>query len=814
MYADIVLPLALAPLTYGVPSDMEEQLNVGCRVTVQLGKRKLYAGIVIDIHNNKPDSYEVKNILSAIDNLPIVTPLQIRFWLWMADYYMCTLGEVMTASLPSGLKMESETKLIFYKQPDDYSELNDTEREILAHLENKSTQTVDSLAKVVGKKNILGLLAGLQEKGLIGSGEHLKHTYKPKLEAYVKLSPSIGNEEQLNEVLLSLKRAKKQEALLLHYLSFAGEIKFSSPPFFSKKELLKGKPELQAALKACVDKGLLVQEMVEVARLSAQAEATKPIAGLTQSQEIAFNQIKELFADKDVVLLHGITSSGKTEIYLQLIKEQLEQGRQVLYLLPEIALTFQLINRLRGVFGDRVGVYHSRYSDAERVEVFQSIGKRYDIVIGARSSVFLPFASLGLIIVDEEHDGSYKQQDPAPRYNARDAAVVLAGMHGAKVLLGTATPSVESYYNAQVGKYGLAQLQERYGNAVLPIIETVNMLTARKKQRVTSHFSQSLLEEIEKSLANKEQVILFQNRRGFSPFIQCNDCGYIPQCTQCNVSLTYHKQSNQLRCHYCGYSQPMPHCCSSCGSTNIETKGFGTEKIEEELSYIFKDAHIRRLDLDSVRTKNAYEETIASFENGETDILVGTQMVTKGLDFDKVSLVGILNADNMLNFPDFRAHERSFQLLTQVCGRAGRRQKQGLALIQTSNPSHPIIRYVVKGNYEGMFSEQLEERKTFCYPPFYRLIAITLKHKDIVVVNSAAKELAQVMRQRFGNRVLGPEAPLINRIQNRYINVIMLKLERNANLANAKKLLQRCVTAVMAIPKYKSLSVVPDVDPY
>lgn len=814
MFAAVVLPLALSPLTYGVPLGLEEQVQVGCRVTVQLGKRKLYAGIVIGLYDSKPTEYEIKDILSVIDSEPLATLQQVKFWQWLADYYMCTLGEVMAASLPSGLKMESETKLVFYKQPDSYGILTDTERELLVLLESKTGQTVDSLVKQVGKSNIFKQLQSLQDKGLIGADERLKAAYKPKYEAYIKLNPSISSEEQLGEVLLSLKRAKKQEALLLHYLSFAGDRDSSLFPFILKKDLLAERPDLQPALKACIDKGILVQEMVEVTRLTTQDEAIEPFPDLTEAQTVAFNQVNELFAGKDVVLLHGVTSSGKTEIYFHLIKEQLDQRKQVLYLLPEIALTFQLINRLRSVFGDRVGVYHSRYSDAERVEVFQSLGKRYDIIIGARSSVFLPFTKLGLIIVDEEHDGSYKQQDPAPRYHARDAAVMLAGIHGAKVLLGTATPAIESYYNAQAGKYGLVQLKERFGCAVLPAIETVNMLTARKKQKVTSHFSQLLLEEIEQSLSGNEQVILFQNRRGFSPFIQCNDCGHIPQCTQCNVSLTYHKQSNQLRCHYCGYSLPMPHSCPSCSSSNIETKGFGTEKVEEELSYIFKDARIRRLDLDSVRTKNAYEETIVSFENGETDILVGTQMVTKGLDFDKVSLVGILNADNMLSFPDFRAHERCFQLLTQVCGRAGRRQKQGKALIQTGNPSHPVIRHVIRGDYDEMFNEQLYERKLFCYPPFYRLINITLKHKDITVVNAAAKELANAMRAKFGNRVLGPEAPLINRIQNRYISVIMLKLERNAKLYEAKKQLQSCIAAVQAITKYKPLAVVADVDPY
>ncbi|MDR0660508.1 MAG: primosomal protein N' [Prevotellaceae bacterium] len=814
MFADIVLPLNLSPLTYGVPFELEGQIKVGCRVTVQLGKRKLYAGIIIKIHSNKPQGYEVKDILSIIDEDPLVSAHQIQLWQWMADYYMCTLGEVMSASLPSGLKMESETKLMFCKQPDDYSTLNDAERVVLAQLENKIGQTVEALARVVGKKNILSTIQQLQNKGLVDADEWLKASYKPKVEVYVRLSSSINSEERLNDILLSLKRAKKQETLLLHYLSFTHSIDFSLPPFISKKDLLREKPELQSVLKACVDKGILVQESVEVARLSASTENIESIAELTETQLAVFNQIKNLFAAKDVVLLHGITSSGKTEIYFQLIKEQLDQGKQVLYLLPEIALTFQLINRLRNIFGDRVGVSHSRYSDAERVEVFRSLGKRYDIIIGARSSVFLPFTSLGLIIVDEEHDGSYKQQDPAPRYNARDTAVVLASIHSAKVILGTATPSIESYYNAQTGKYGLVRLKERFGNAVLPVIETVNMLTARKKQRVTNHFSQQLLEEIEECLKNKEQVILFQNRRGFSPFIQCNDCGYIPQCIQCNVSLTYHKQSNQLRCHYCGYSQPMPNSCSSCGSTNIETKGFGTEKAEEELSYIFKDAHIRRLDLDSVRSKNAYEEVIALFESGDTDILVGTQMVTKGLDFDKVSLVGILNADNMLNFPDFRVHERSFQLLTQVCGRAGRREKQGKAIIQTTNPSHPIIRYVVQGDYERMYKEQIEERKLFFYPPFYRLINTTLKHKDISVVNSAAKELARLMRLKFGKRVLGPESPLINKIQNRYISVILLKLERNTNLYDAKKLLQNCIATVLSDSRFKSLSIVPDVDLY
>ncbi len=813
MFVDIILPLAIAPLTYSVPLALQGSVHEGCRVAVQLGKRKIYAGIIYNIHHNKPKDYEVKDILSVIDGIPLVSSMQLKFWQWMADYYLCTIGEVMVAALPAGLKMESETKLSFEQLPDNYNELSDMERCMLLALQEKKGATVEALSKIVGRKNIFTPLQSLLEKGLISADEQLKSSYKPKEEQYIRLHPNINSDERLNEVVASLRRAKKQEELLLHYVSLADFIDPANPPLIKKKELLAEKPELQAALKSCIDKGILQQIAVTTSRLSAYSDELQPMAELNEPQQKALEQIKAIFEAKDVALLHGVTSSGKTELYLQLIEEQLQQGKQVLYLLPEIALTVQIINRLCAVFGNRVGVYHSRYNNRERVEIYQSLGKQYDVIIGARSSVFLPFQNLGLVIVDEEHESSYKQQDPAPRYHARDVAIMLAHLHGAKTLLGTATPSIESYYNAQTGKYGLVMLTERFGDARLPIVETVNMLSARKKNRIVGHFSQQLVEEMTACVEQKEQVILFQNRRGFSPFIQCNDCGYIPQCKYCNVSLTYHKQSAQLRCHYCGYSIPMPNACSSCGSAAMETKGFGTEKVEEELSYILKDATIRRLDLDAARSRSAYEETIASFERGETDVLVGTQMVTKGLDFDRVSLVGILNADNMLSFPDFRAHERSFQLMMQVCGRAGRRQKQGKALIQTSNPSHPIIRQVVKHDYETMYHSQLKDRKDFCYPPFFRLISITLKHRDASTVNAAAAELASIMRFKFGTRVLGPQAPIVNRVQNKYINSILLKLDRAGAVHEAKQVLLKCIAAIKATPKYKSVVVQPDVDP-
>lgn len=813
MFVDIILPLAIQPLTYSVPNELMGEVQVGCRVAVQLGKRKLYAGIVQHIHESKPLAYEVKDILSLIDSKPLVSARQLNFWQWIADYYLCTIGEVLTAVLPSGLKMESETKLLFIQNPENYGDLSDSERYLLATLEAKRSLTVDELAKKVDKKNILSPLQSLLNKGLISADEHLRNSYKTKAELYIQLHPDIATEDKLNDTLLQLKRAKNQEALLLDYLAQCGELDFNNPSLVAKKELLKENPAYQTALKACIDKRILQQVQVEGSRLAKIDEASKPNPTLSPAQQVALDEIKRHFQTKDTVLLHGITSSGKTELYIHLIEEQLQQGRQVLYLLPEIALTVQLLTRLQQVFGDRVGMYHSRYNDSERSELFQTLNQRYDVILGARSSIFLPFNNLGLVIVDEEHETSYKQQDPAPRYHARDTATMLAIQHGAKVLLGSATPSIETYYNASTGKYGLVQLNERYNNAELPIIETVNMLTARKKQQVVSHFSRQLLDEMSERIASKEQIILFQNRRGFSPFIQCNSCGHIPQCAYCNVSLTYHKQVSRLSCHYCGFTTPMPHACTACGSTDIETKGFGTEKVEEELSYILKDARIRRLDLDAVRAKNAYEQTIASFENGETDILVGTQMVVKGLDFENVSLVGILNADSMLNMPDFRAHERSFQLMTQVCGRAGRRQKQGKALIQTSTPSHPIIRYVVRNNYDEMYQSQLAERREFGYPPFYRLVNITLKHREAATVNAAAAELANRLRLTFGKCVLGPQAPLINRIQSRYISLIMVKLERGTAINEAKRVLKGCIEKILAEPRYKSVTVQPNVDP-
>lgn len=823
LFVDIILPLALPKLyTYSVPNELVNELKVGVRVTVQFGKKKLYSAIVHRIHSNPPEAYQTKDILQVIDAEPLVSGIQLKFWEWMASYYMCPLGDVMKAALPSGLKMESETILSVNSEVEYEKIYSDNEAEVLALFDDVHNLTVQQLAAKANVRNPLGVVKSLLEKGALTIHESMEPAFKPKLEAYVRLHSRIKTDSDVNQLFADLERAPAQQKLLMAFLSITTATKSTFTGWVPKKELLEKAQVSASSFSSLVEKNVFEVETREVSRLNEDDDNSSATVLLSEVQQEAYASTLSHFSEKNVVLLHGVTSSGKTEIYIQLITEMLAQGKQVLYLLPEIALTAQIINRLKRFFGNRVGVYHSKFSDNQRVEVYQSLladgndstKPAYDIVLGVRSSVFLPFRRLGLVIVDEEHENTYKQFNPAPRYHARDAAIVLASFFNAKVLLGTATPSVESYYNAQVDKYGLVQLNQRYKDVSLPEVVVVDTLMARKRKQMKSLFSPQLIDSIGETLAKGEQVILFQNRRGYSPFVECEECAWVPQCEHCAVSLTLHKNSNQLVCHYCGYSIPTLNTCLACGSTRISTKGFGTEKVEDELSIFFPNAVIERMDMDTTRSRKSYERILSDFESGRIDILVGTQMVTKGLDFDRVSLVGILNADNLLNFPDFRAYERSFQLMSQVSGRAGRRDRQGMVIIQTSKPDHPVIQQVVKNDFLSLFREQLVERNQYRYPPYYRLVRISIKHRNENTAGVAAKQLADNLRVFFKGRVLGPEPPQIFRVQNLFIEDILLKLERNLALPKAKDVIVQEINRIKEYKPYGSLFVSVDVDPY
>ena len=782
------------------------------RVAVSFGKSKIYTGIVAEIHNTSPTAYEAKDIYQILDDVPLVNELQLRHWHWVADYYMCSLGEVMRSALPSAFLLESETLVLHNKQFTDEEPLTDDEFLIVEALQHQSSLKIDKISDILDKKRVLPILHQLLEKGAILLQEELFDQYKPKLVKYIRLSEVYNNENKMNDLLDSLTRAKKQRELVLTYFSIHATYK--KP--IKVKELKEKSGCSNAVLKALVDKGVFDLYHIQVDRVSFDSEITN-IKNLTNDQNITFNKIKDFFKEKEVTLLHGITSSGKTEIYAKLIDEVLKNGKQVLYLLPEIALTTQLINRLQKYFGDRISVFHSKYSMNERVEVWQNVLHKKDkaqLVLGARSSVFLPFDDLDLIIVDEEHETSYKQFDPAPRYHARDAAIVLANIHKAKVLLGSATPSIESYYNSQAGKYGLVELNRRFGNVLLPEIELVDIKEGYRKKRMTGHFSERLLLLIREALVQKEQIILFQNRRGYSPIVECTTCGVAPQCPNCDVSLTFHKFRNELRCHYCGYNRTMPQTCAACGNATLDTKGFGTEQIELELKELFTEHKIGRMDLDTTRGKYGYEKIINVFQAQEIDILVGTQMLSKGLDFENVSLVGVLNADNMLNFPDFRAHERSFQMLTQVSGRAGRAQKRGKVAIQTFNPYHQILQQVTMNDYATMYKEQLEDRRQYHYPPIIRLIKITLKHKDYTKVDMASQWLAKSMVNTFGDSILGPSSPAISRIRNQHIKTILIKISKKKSLKQSKSAIQKIKNGFQSISEFRSVRFNIDVDNY
>lgn len=814
-YVDVILPLPLPKcFTYSLPDEYAEDVKIGCRVVVPFGRKKYYTAIVRNVHYCAPTDYEVKEVSALLDADPVLLPQQFSFWEWIADYYLCTQGDVYKAALPSGLKLESET--IVEYNPDFEAEAPLTEREqrILDLLSADRQQCVTKLEKDSGLKNILTVIKSLLDKEAIFVKEELKRTYKPKMEARVRLAGKVS-EKQLHILFDLLSRAPKQLTLLMKYVECSRLLSGETPVEISRKELLQQANVSSAILNGLVEKKIFEIYYHEIGRLQADCQSVMPLNPLNSFQQRAHDEIVASFREKNVCLLYGVTASGKTEIYIHLIEETIRQGKQVLYLLPEIALTTQITERLQRVFGSRLGIYHSKFPDAERVEIWQKqLGAaNYDIILGVRSSVFLPFQNLGLVIVDEEHETTYKQQDPAPRYHARNAAIVLAMMYGAKTLLGTATPSIETWQNAVAGKYGFVQLKERYKEIQLPEIVPVDIKELYRKKRMVGPFSPLLIQYMREALDQKEQVILFQNRRGFAPMIECRVCGWVPKCQNCDVSLTYHKGINQLTCHYCGYTYQVPVRCPACDGTELTNRGFGTEKIEDDIKVIFPEAKVARMDLDTTRTRSAYEKIIADFEQGKTDILIGTQMVSKGLDFDHVSVVGILNADTMLNYPDFRSYERAFQLMAQVAGRAGRKNKRGRVVLQTKSIDHPIIHQVIANNYEGMVDGQLAERQMFHYPPYYRLVYVYLKNKNEGLLEQMAAVMGDKLRAVFGNRVLGPDKPPVARVQTLYIRKIVLKVEHTAPMARARELLLRIQREMLEDDRFRSLIVYYDVDP-
>ena len=824
-YADILLPLALpGTFTYRIPPTLRKPLVRGQRVAVPLGKQKYYTGIVERLHDDKPTgTIAVKEIAEVLDEVPIVFPLQLDFWNWMSSYYLCTSGEVMKAALPSGLKLESETQL--FRNPDYCADidLSECEEKLLNSLHSDKGLRIDHIAKTTGISNPLTTLRKLVECGAVRVEEKLMRAYRPKTEVHVRLGQHFQSEQRLHELMDSLHRTPKQLQMLVAYLELSGFESaktldnFSLLSEVSKTRLMQRCYGGDAVLAALRRKGVLETYDFEIRRIqSPQATPNLPERPLSDAQVCACREIATCFQEKNVCLLHGVTSSGKTEVYIQLIKREIAAGRQVLFLLPEIALTTQITNRLGRVFGEQMGVYHSKFPDAERVELWQKqlTEKAFPLILGVRSSLFLPYRNLGLIIVDEEHETSYKQQDPAPRYQARDAALVLARQYGAKVLLGTATPSLESYRNATaLGKYGLVTLSTRFGDVQLPEIIVEDIKELKRKKLMTSPFSPRLTEEVRKALAEGGQAILFYNRRGYAPVMECRSCGWTPHCTACDVPLTFHQRIHRMVCHYCGTVYDVPKQCPQCEYTELRDIGYGTEKIESAVEACFPEARIARMDLDTTRTRTAYEKIINDFQQGKTNLLIGTQMVTKGLDFDRVRVVGILNADQMLSQPDFRAYERAFHMMSQVAGRAGRRGRRGMVILQTRQPNLPLITQTAEGDYTAMYTSQMVEREMFRYPPVVRLINIYLKHRDERTCEAAAAQFAAWLRPHFPNALLGPDRPAVGRIQSLHIRKLMLKVDPQLPPAGVRRTLQAARTALLNLPSFKSVLLYFDVDP-
>lgn len=810
LYADVVLPLPLQGLyTYSIPAEFQDSIKEGSRVIVQFGKKKFYTAIVFKLQKQKINDLPVKEITTLLEDFPIVTDFQLKFWEWIAMYYMCSLGDVYRAALPSALKLESETRILLNSDFIAERPFTETELKVFYSLSETKPLTITEIQKLSGITNVVPYIKQLVDLNAACISEDLQDAYSAKKQAIVQL-PSKCTEEDLNTIIESLSRAKKQQHLFstFVYLNECSDI-------VTKKQLLEESNTSPTVLSELVKKGILEITDQEISRFDYGKTNLDSAYTLNTYQEKALEEINESFKEKDVTLLHGVTSSGKTEIYIQLIKDTISKGQQVLYLLPEIALTTQITNRLKLVFGNKLAVYHSKFSDNERAEVWNSLIKNSEVqvVLGARSAIFLPFNNLDLIIVDEEHESSYKQQDPAPRYNARNAAIMLGNICNVKVLLGTATPAIETYNNSLSGRYGLVNLTKRHEDIELPHIEVINIKELRRKKQMKSILSPPLTDKIKEALSKKEQIILFQNRRGFSSLLECKNCSWTPHCQHCDVSLTYHKSQRLMICHYCGSTYNVPSVCPECQTPTLDNLGYGTERIEEEVSEIFPDASLARMDFDTTRGKKSYERIISDFENGATNILIGTQMVSKGLDFDNVCAVGILNADNLLNYPDFRAYERAFQLMTQVSGRAGRKNKQGTVFLQTSHPANSVITFVKHNDYESFYRQQMEERKIFRYPPFFRLINIVLRGRDGSLVDNASKQLSLSLKETFGDRILGPSKPPVSRIQSLYICHIMIKIENQASIQKVRENIFYHQNKILSNPIFKSILLHYDVDP-
>ena len=820
LFADVILPVPIPKyFTYRVPALLATEVQVGSRVIVPFGQRKVLTAIVATLHGNAPENYVPKYILELLDDTPMVTPFQIKMFAWMAEYYMCHVGEVMNIALPSGLKISSLSRLQL--RPDANSEgkkFTDKELKLLAFLKDGESPTYEEASEAIDTENIYQVIKSLIVKDMVLVFEEVRDRYQPKMLKKIRLTQTYLTKGEQDKLMKKLEKCPRQSDILLAYLR-------QVPVFrdWTLNEHGYPKPQLQniesfsdSALRTLIKNDVFEEFEIVVSRFEEYDFEPSYIVRLSEAQQQAMTSVMQAFDSQPVVLLQGVTGSGKTEIYIELIQKVLASGSQVLFLLPEIALTTQIVSRLRKVFGSAMGVYHSKFSDNERVEVWQGIiSGRFSFVVGVRSAIFLPFDNLGLIIVDEEHETSYKQQDPAPRYHARDMALVIARLQHCKVLLGSATPSIETYYQARSGKYGLVQLKERFGNASLPTIELANIKDERKLKINKGYFTAQLLEGMKAALDRKEQIILFQNRRGYSPYMTCKECAWIPDCKNCDVSLTYHLQAHTLRCHYCGYEEPPPKRCTVCGSTRIETIGLGTERIEDDLKLHFPEARVQRMDLDTTRSKYGYQQIINDFEQHNIDILVGTQMISKGLDFDNVSLVGIFDADKMLHFPDFRAHERGFQMLLQVSGRAGRKDRNGRVIIQTAKPEQTILNQVMAHDYEGMYLSEIEDRAYYFYPPFTRVIRIITKHLDKDISEKAALHLAENLQVKLGKaRVLGPQPNIVNRVRNMYLFNLLLKIEReNVDLKAVKLFIREKVDEIITQKEFKKVHIIVDVDP-
>lgn len=819
MFAEIIVPLPLyGTYTYRIPPEIQGAVQVGSRVLVQFGKKKFYTGLISSLHNVTP-TYEVKDIVSVLDPKPLVKYPQLKLWNWISEYYLCSVGEVYKAAVPTGLKPESETMISLNEEYGTPEGVKLTERQamVVMLLEEKKRLRISDIEKELKIKNVTQIAGSMLDMGIIHIDEKIVERYHAKSETYIELNIERGDQEGLKEFFDKTHRSQYQEKALICWLDLSGWMQSNRPLLdVTRKQLLDLSGISAGILRSMIEKGIFRQEKRSINRFNGNDSVKRQeLATLSPQQQRACQEITEQLRSRQSVLLHGVTGSGKTEVYTHLIDHVLKTGNQVLYLVPEISLTTQLTDRLRKVFGDRLLVYHSKFSDSERVDIWKRLLESNEpmVVLGVRSSVFLPFGRLGLVIVDEEHESSYKQYDPAPRYNARDTAMVLASMHGAKVVLGSATPSIETYYKATTGKYGLVTLSERYEGAVLPEVEIIDMREQRKKKQNIGTLSSPLIQEMRGALSDNKQVILFQNRRGFAPVVVCQQCGWTPKCENCDVSQIYHKYNNMLKCHYCGYTRALPTVCPACGLNGIEVYGYGTERIAEEVGKNFPEARISRMDLDTTRNKDAYQDIIEDFAAHRTDILVGTQMVSKGLDFGEVRMAGVINADTLLNFPDFRSNERAYNMLEQVAGRAGRRKEKGKVLIQTTNPKENVLEYVKAHNYSNYYQNEIAERERYAYPPFTKIINIYLRNKDGNMVDRAAVIYAKKLREVFGTRVLGPEKPFVGRIALWYIQSIMLKIEAGASMSKVKQILRQIYEQAAAWSEFKSTQIYYDVDP-